>query len=351
MLIGVELDAITLTMGGTVVLDGVSLGVARGEMVAVVGPSGSGKTSLLRVVAGLDTPSSGRVSIGGNDVTSVPTRDRDVGFVFQDAVLYPHMKAIRNISLPLVVRSIPKDEVDRRVLAEGRALAIDHIFDRWPQQLSAGHQQLIQVARAMVRVPNVLLLDEPLARLDAATRTRLRVDLRELQQGYGVTTIYVTNDPTEAMAMGDRIAVIDRGRLVQTGSPMDVYQRPDTRFVAELMGERPMNFLAARVVADAEGSWVLGDGFRLRAWALELASLVDQDVVVGVRPEDIVADASGVVVTPGRTVPFGSHDEVELLVGAGTLWMWAAPGERPSAVRFSRWHVFDDAGNAIAHLD
>lgn len=344
------LDNVVVLADDRPILDGLSLEVAAGELVAVIGPSGSGKTTLLRTVAGLETVASGTVTIGDVDVTRAAARNRNVAMVFQDSVLFPFMKAERNVAWPLEVRRMPEGEIHRRVHAEGRALDIEHILDRWPRELSAGHQQLVQVARAMVRVPAVFLLDEPLARIDAGHRARLRSDLRRIQQGYSVTTIYVTNDPVEAMAMSDRIAVVDEGRVVQTGEPMDVYARPSSRFVAELIGDRPMNFLPAEVRADSEGAWLVGEGFRLRAWAPSIAARAGHDVVVGVRPENVVDDPAGLPVTAERVVTFGAHVEVELRLGPHRLWMRTRPGVEPGGVRFSRWHVFDTGGGTVAHV-
>lgn len=335
---------------GRQILDHISLTTDEGELVAIIGPSGSGKTTLLRVVAGLESPLSGTVSIGGVDVTDVHARDRNVAMVYQDSVLYPFLSAEGNVAWPLEVRRMPEHEVHRRVHAEGRALDIEHILDRWPRELSAGHQQLVQVARAMVRVPAVFLLDEPLARIDAGLRARLRADLRRIQQGYRVTTLYVTNDPVEAMAMADRIGVIDRGRIVQLGAPMEIYEAPSSRFVAELIGDRPMNFLPARVEADQDGAWVLGDGFRMRAWSPDIAARSGRQVVVGVRPEAIVGDPAGMPVDVGRTITFGAHVEIELTLGGSRLWMRARPGAEPDAIRFSRWHVFEPGGAIVAHI-
>jgi multiple sugar transport system ATP-binding protein len=352
----VLLDAVTVRFGDALVLDGVTLDVADGELMAVVGPSGSGKTSILRAIAGLDDLESGSVVIGDRDVTDAPTRQRDISMVFQDATLYPRMRARQNVGFPLSLRDVAKDEIRRRVDAEGRALEIEGILDRWPRQLSAGHRHLVQVAKAMVRVPSVFLLDEPLARVDMALRQKLRVELRYLQRGYGVTTVYVTNDSVEAMAMGDRVAVIRDGRVEQAGAPLDVYGRPASTFVASLLGERPMNLLSGRVEVGDGGSWISGEGFRLKAWAPGLAGRVGETVSVGVRPEDVeVNPAGGVEASVLRVVPLGSHVETEASVGPARMWIRTHGDQlRPSSpvrLRFSRWHVFGADGTAIAHID
>ena len=356
LIAAVVLDGVSLRVGDDLILDRVSLDIADGELMAIIGPSGSGKTSILRLIAGLDSPSSGAVLIDGEDVGNTPTRDRDVAMVFQDAVLYPSMRAEGNVGFPLRLRDVSRDEVRRRVQAEGRALEIEDILKRWPRQLSAGHQQLVQVARAMIRVPAVFLLDEPLARVDARLRTKLRGELRFLQRGYGVTTVYVTNDPVEAMAVGDRIAVIDDGRIQQVGPPLEVYERPATAFVAGVAGERPMNLVEATVEPDGAAAWVRGDGFRIRAWAPDVVARAGEPVTLGVRPEDIEPGPEGDVgVVVEKTVPHGSHVELVALLGHHRLWirsqsLAATPGDH-LRVRFVRWHVFGDDGRAIAHVD
>lgn len=221
---------------GTEALGGVDLDVGDGELMAVVGVSGSGKTTLLRVIAGLDPVASGSVLMDGRDVTDLDPGSRDVAMVFQFPHLLPHRNVGRNVAFPLEVRRQTVDEIRTRVGAEARALHIETLLERSPNELAAGEAQLVQIARALVRVPRVLLLDEPLARLDAHVRERMRRELRMLQRGYGVTTVLATNDPVEAMAMSDRLAVLDAGRVVQVGPPLEVYRSPVSLLVARLTG-------------------------------------------------------------------------------------------------------------------
>lgn len=351
------LDGVSLNYGETTILDHISLDVADGELMAIIGPSGSGKTTILRVVAGLDEPSSGAVLIGGRDVTTVPTRDRDVAMVFQEAVLFPFMRAKGNVGFPLRVRDVPAPEIADRVQAEGRALEIEEIMDRWPRQLSAGHQQLVQVAKAMIRVPSVFLLDEPLARVGAGQRTRLRGELRSLQRGYGVTTVYVTNDPTEAMAIADRLMVINDGHVEQVGKPLDVYRRPVSRFVGEFVGSRPMSVLDVVVESDSAGSWLVGQGFRVRAWPPELEARVGESLWLGVRLEDVELDPAGEVDARVTTVEaHGAHSELALDVGGSVVWargpVAAPPPGDAVRLRFVRWHLYSRIdGRAVFHLD
>ncbi|MFQ5554433.1 MAG: ABC transporter ATP-binding protein [Acidimicrobiia bacterium] len=344
----------TVRLGDTLALDGVSLDVGDGELLAVVGPSGSGKTTLLRTIAGLDAPASGSVLIGGVDATKQRTQDRDIAMVFQDGALLPFLTAGENVGFPLRLRDIARPEIEERVTAEGRALGLEEVLGRLPRELAAGHRQLVQVARAMIRVPSVFLLDEPLARVDAGTRVRLRRDIRVLQQGYGVTTLLATNDPTDAMAIADRLCMIDRGSIQQIGAPLEVYRYPTTTFVAELLGDRPMNLLPVRVRRDAVGSWLVGVGFRLRAWSPELSGHIGRRLTMGVRAEDLVVEDTGEIrAEVRRSVSFGSHVDTELAVGQATLWLRGS-GEALErglevTLRAVRWHLFGEDGRAIHH--
>lgn len=292
----VTLSAVDRVAGdGTRILDAMSLTVDDGELMVIVGPSGSGKTSIIRAIAGLDEIDGGSVLFGTEDVTKVEVRQRDVGVVFQSHALFPTHSARDNVGFPLRIRSMDKASIRKRVDAEARALGIEEVMERWPGQLSAGHQQLVQIARALVRVPNVLLLDEPMANLDQPTRKRLRRDLKELQRGYGVTTVYATNDPIEAMFMADRIAAIERGRLVQVGTPEELYARPADAHIAWLTG--PISFLDADVSRDSDGYWLSGSGFRIRAWNPELSPQVGERVKLGLRPDGLRVASSSSITT------------------------------------------------------
>lgn len=269
---------------GTVALDRVELGVGDGEMVAVIGPSGAGKTTLLRAIAGLDVVSSGTILMDADDVTMAPPSERDVAMVFQFPHLLPHRTVGRNVSFPLELRRQAIEEIRDRVSAEARALHIETLLERSPRQLSAGEAQLVQIARALVRVPRVLLLDEPLARLDAHERERMRRELRLLQRGYGVTTIFTTNDPVEAMAMADQLVVLDAGRVVQVGPPIEVHREPVSLLAAQLTG--PLDTSTVEVTADADGYWLHGPTGVERAWRPSLAAHVGRRVVRGVRLDE-----------------------------------------------------------------
>jgi multiple sugar transport system ATP-binding protein len=317
----VKLESVVLVASDqTRVLDDVSLEVAQGELVVVVGPSGSGKTSVIRVVAGFDQINSGRVLFDGVDVTELPVGERDIGMVFQAAALFPNHTARGNIGFPLRIRKVKEPTVRQLVEAEARALGITEIIERWPHQLSAGHQQLVQIARAIVRLPNVLLLDEPLAHVDPPTRHRLRADLRQLQRSYGVTTILATNDPEEAMVMADRIVAIESGRIQQVGPPEELYAAPADTHIAWLTG--PISLIDMTVEPDAQGFWLTAGDFRLRGWAPELASHVGDQLRVGLRPEGVraVPDSSTRGLVVGNSFDSG-HSVTKVAFGETTILM------------------------------
>jgi multiple sugar transport system ATP-binding protein len=236
-----------------VALDGVDLDIAAGELLAVVGPSGSGKTTLLRVVAGLELLDSGVVRVGGRDVTALPPGDRDVAMVFQEGALYPHLSVEANISFGIRARGAGKAAAAERARAAAAALSVDGLLDRRPAQLSGGERRRVALARAIVREPAAFLLDEPLAALDPELRARARREIGDLQRRLGVAMVYVTHDTTEAMSLGDRVAVLRAGRLVQVDTPTAVYDRPADPFVARLFGSLPMNVFPASLLGDGPG--------------------------------------------------------------------------------------------------
>jgi len=229
--------------GGVVAVDGVDLATEEGEYLVLLGPSGCGKTTLLRVIAGLEQPTSGEVLIGGSPMTGLPPRARQIAMVFQSYALYPHKTVLANITFPLKAAGIDKAERRRKAEWAAGLLGIGHLLDRRPRHLSGGERQRVALARALVREPSVFLLDEPLSNLDAKLRATAREDLREFQERIGVTTIYVTHDQVEAMALGDRIAVMSEGKVRQVGTPQQVYRDPADTFVATFLGSPPMNIL------------------------------------------------------------------------------------------------------------
>jgi multiple sugar transport system ATP-binding protein len=229
------------------------LDVSDGELLVVVGPSGSGKSTLLRCVAGLEAIDSGRVWVGGRDVTEVEPGARDVSMVFQEYALFPHMTVAENISFGLRARKVAEAEIERRLDHAAAVLSLAETLDRVPSELSGGERQRVALARAIVRAPKVFLLDEPLSNLDAELRARTRAEIKQLQRELGTTMIYVTHDQVEATTMGDRIAILRGGRLEQIGPPQDVYRAPATGFVARFLGMPPMNLFPAGVLGGSDG--------------------------------------------------------------------------------------------------
>jgi multiple sugar transport system ATP-binding protein len=273
---------------GSVALAQLSLHVRNGELLALVGPSGSGKSTTLRLVAGLEPVTSGTISIGGRVVNRLPPHERDVAMVFEGDSLYPHLTAGGNLRFGLEMGRVPKPEIDLRVQAESRVLGVARLLGRMPRSLSAGQRQRVAVGRATVRMPAVFLLDEPLTHLDAARRHQLRLELSTLQRGMGVTTVWVTHDQAQAMAIGDRIAVLRRGRLEQVDTPRALYRRPANTFVASFIGTPGMALLPA--IIEPDGARIAVAGQRLRfpgTPAGPLRRYLGRPVVLGARPEHV----------------------------------------------------------------
>jgi len=240
----VEVRDVRKSFGGaTAAVDGISLVCRDGEYLVLLGPSGCGKTTLLRMIAGLEHPTGGDILIGGRSVRGMPPRARKIAMVFQSYALYPHKKVEQNISFPLEAQGLSREERLEKVKWASSLLGIDHLLQRKPRQLSGGERQRVALARALVREPQVFLLDEPLSNLDAKLRASARLDLKQFQQRVGVSTIYVTHDQVEAMGLGDRIAVLNQGRLQQVGTPEEIYHRPANTFVATFVGSPPMNLI------------------------------------------------------------------------------------------------------------
>jgi multiple sugar transport system ATP-binding protein len=265
--------------------DHVDLTVADGEFVVLVGPSGCGKTTLLRMVAGLEAPDRGTITIGGEDVTTWPARRRQVSMVFQSYAIFPHLRVRHNIGFGLAMRKVARPEIDRRVRQAAELLELGDLLDRFPAQLSGGQRQRVAVARAIVVDTTVLLMDEPLSNLDALLRLQFRAELKKIVRQIGTTTLYVTHDQAEALSLGDRIAVMRAGQIVQIGPPMEVYDRPAERFVGGFLGSPPMNFLAAHL---EDGTLAVGE--QALPAPPELASFGGREVLVGIRAENISVD-------------------------------------------------------------
>jgi putative spermidine/putrescine transport system ATP-binding protein len=281
---GVSLNGVTKTFGPVHALDGVTLEVLPGELIALLGPSGCGKTTLLRSVAGLETPDAGRIVIGGRDVTDVPTRERPIGMVFQSYALFPNMTVRANIAFPLTVRHRPAAEIRARVDELLELVRLVPQADRYPNQISGGQAQRAALGRALAPSPDVLLLDEPLSALDALVRTRLRDEIRRVQKLVRTTAIYVTHDQSEAMAIADRVAVLNHGRVEQLATPPELYETPSTSFSATFVGSRNALELPVR-----EGRIRLGGAFDVAAPRGSRGR-----AMVFFRPEDVEIGTNGV---------------------------------------------------------
>ncbi|MGH3492038.1 MAG: ABC transporter ATP-binding protein [Sciscionella sp.] len=294
---------------GVVALKEFDLLVADGEFVILVGPSGCGKSTALRLLAGLDKPTSGDIRVGGSAVTRQGPGERDIAMVFQNYALYPHMSVYKNLAYGLRQRKTPRVEIDRRVREMSDILGITELLDRKPAQLSGGQRQRVAMGRALVREPQAFLLDEPLSNLDAKLRGQVRAELKRIHQRLGITSVYVTHDQVEAMTLADRICVMNRGEVQQVGSSQEVYEHPANLFVAGFMGSPAMNLIQATV----EGGRVVLGGHPLRP-----APAGHPDVVVGIRPESLRAappDQPGIRATVDFHEPLGSHVLVHCLVG------------------------------------
>ncbi len=261
----VEIDNIEKTFGDHTVLKNINLKISNGEFFVLLGPSGCGKTTLLRIIAGLIDSSSGRLLIGGKDVTSLSPRQRNIAMVFQDYALYPHMTIADNIGFPLRMAKVPVAERKAKIKEVAELLRIEDYLKSKPKELSGGQRQRVAIGRALVRSPSILLMDEPLSNLDAKLRTTMRFEIRRIQRQTNLTTVFVTHDQVEAMTMGDRIAILNDGLVAQCGTPFDIFHKPESTFVATFTGSPPMNMMEGAAVTSAVG--------------------VTEKTVVGIRPK------------------------------------------------------------------
>jgi multiple sugar transport system ATP-binding protein len=290
-------DVYKIYPDGTEAVSSLDLGIGDGEFMVLVGPSGCGKTTALRMVAGLEEISKGEVKIGGRVVNELAPRDRDIAMVFQSYALYPHLSVYDNMAFALKLRKVSKDEIDRRVREAARILGLEDFLGRKPRALSGGQRQRVAMGRAIVREPQAFLMDEPLSNLDAKLRVQMRSEIARIQHDLDVTTIYVTHDQTEAMTMGDRVAVMRKGRLLQVDTPQTLYERPRNLFVAGFIGSPAMNMVQAQLQSSDGGMAVqLGDialhlDDELLASRPALTKFDGRQVILGIRPEDM-EDAS-----------------------------------------------------------
>lgn len=296
---GVVLESIVKRYGAVQVVHGIDLNVAEKEFVVLVGPSGCGKSTTLRMIAGLEEISDGRLSIDGRVMNRVAPKDRDVAMVFQNYALYPHLNVADNIAFGLRIRRVPKDQVASQVKEVGGILGLTEYLDRRPADLSGGQRQRVAMGRAIVRQPKVFLFDEPLSNLDAKLRTQMRAEIKRLHNRLGATSIYVTHDQVEAMTLADRIVVMNDGRIEQTGTPMELFLNPANTFVASFLGSPPMNMVKAVIDGGDEGPIA-----HFHGQSLPLAPIDDlkgrngQEVIIGIRPEyvqPVMGDDAGKV--------------------------------------------------------
>jgi multiple sugar transport system ATP-binding protein len=353
------LEGLTKFFGAVKAVDHVSLTVHDRQFLTLLGPSGCGKTTILRMVAGLETPTEGNVYIDGKDVTAMEPRQRDVAVVFQSYALYPHMTVRQNISFPLRMRKYPKDEVDVRVKRTAELLQITELLDRKPKQLSGGQQQRVALGRALVREPKVFLMDEPLSNLDAKLRVHMRMELKSLQKRIGITTIYVTHDQVEALTMSDTIILLESGHILQAGTPGEVYHRPLNLFVAGFVGTPPMNFLKCKLQTRDATTTLKGGAFEIDVSDILRPPEAEADVTLGIRSEDVKVTETR---TPGWiegevyvVEPLGSEAIANIRVGkdivkAKTATLTEDATGKKAWVYFNRskMHIFSQDGNVIS---
>jgi putative spermidine/putrescine transport system ATP-binding protein len=332
-----EIAGATRYFGKVAALAGVDLAVRQGEMLTLLGPSGSGKTTLLKIVAGFEMPDEGAVRVGGQDITMVPPARRDIGMVFQNYALFPHMTVAENVAFPLAMRRMARAERDRLVQETLKLVDLPTHGDRLPRQLSGGQQQRVALARAVVFGPKLLLLDEPFGALDRQLREQMQLEVRRLQQRLGLTALFVTHDQEEALVMSDRIAVMEQGRIAQLGTPEEIYRAPANRFVAGFIGES--NLYRVRIVSAGEAE--LESGVRI-----PLPPGVEQTpgdaIGLMLRPERVRALA------PGENADVAFDGVIDEVVYLGETIKYRIRSEDGRMAVLARWRLHD-AGRILAH--
>ena len=328
---GLRLDGLRKSFGDNEILKGVDLALADGEMLVIVGASGCGKSTLLRIVAGLETPTAGRVLIDGRDVTDLDPSARDIAMVFQNYALYPHMSVFENMAYALKIRGLPRAEIRAKVDAASALLGLEALLDRKPRQLSGGQRQRVAMGRAIVRDPKLFLFDEPLSNLDAKLRVQMRGEIRRLQRRLKVTSLYVTHDQVEAMTLGDRLLVMHQGVPVQLATPTEVFERPADTYVAGFIGSPAMNLLPGTLGRDGTTVRVADADVALGPWRFDRPD--GHRVVLGIRPEHVALEAAGMAWPVEVVELLGS----EMLVHAGR------PGETSLTLKVANGAPVGDA--------
>ena len=299
----VEIRDLRKSFGAVETIHGVSIDVTDGEFVALVGPSGCGKSTVLRLIAGLEEVTGGTISIGGRVINEVEPKHRDIAMVFQNYALYPHMTVAQNMGFSMRLLKRPQEEIRREVAAAAEILGLAPYLDRYPKQLSGGQRQRVAMGRAIVRHPQVFLFDEPLSNLDAQLRVQMRTELKAIHNRLKVTTVYVTHDQVEAMTMADKIVVMKDGHVMQSGAPLDLYDRPANTFVARFVGSPSMNIFPGNVIAGQVN-------FAGRDWAPAPSGYTDA-VQIGIRPEHLVIAEDGALLEVENVDPTGSETTVQ----------------------------------------
>ncbi len=355
----IRLDEVTKRFGNTTAVDRVDLRAEDKEFLVLVGPSGCGKTTTLRMIAGLEEVTDGRVYIGERMVNQVPPKDRDIAMVFQNYALYPHMSVYKNLAFGLKQRRFPRPEIDQRVREVARMLGIEELLNRKPKELSGGQRQRVAMGRAIVRKPRVFLFDEPLSNLDAKLRVQMRGELARLHQRLQTTIIYVTHDQVEAMTLADRIVVMHQGKIMQVGRPMEVYNNPQNLFVAGFIGSPAMNFFNVRLSHQKDRLVVQGEIFQLSVPEKSQDRFLragGRDLVLGIRPEHLYDSqlkgpfpgAEPLRATVEVVEPIGS--QIILLASSGPVQLTACVDPQTEVkpnteikflVDMNRMHLFD----------
>ena len=338
----VELNNVKKRFGPVEVIHGVSTTIKDGEFIVIVGPSGCGKSTLLRMVAGLESISEGEISIGGKTVNDLEPMDRDIAMVFQNYALYPHMSVRENMGYGLKIAKIPKAEIEEKVNAAAKLLQLDEYLDRRPRDLSGGQRQRVAMGRAIVREPSVFLFDEPLSNLDAKLRVQMRLEIRDLQNRLGITALYVTHDQVEAMTMADRMIVMNGGRVEQIGTPLEVYETPQTLFAAQFIGSPSMNVFETTIQNNILS---IGD------ITVPVNTEAKGKVAAGMRPEHVIVDDNGPLsITVQMGEPLGANTLLHgRLDGTSDAFTISLPGVHHTVagqvIRFAvdprHMHLFD----------
>jgi multiple sugar transport system ATP-binding protein len=352
----IVLQNITKNFGDVVAVNDLSLEVQDKEFLVLLGPSGCGKTTALRCIAGLETPDAGNIYIGDRLVNELPPKDRDIAMVFQSYALYPHMSVYDNLAFPLKMKGLSKEEIDEKVKKAAEILRIPQLLKRKPRQLSGGEQQRVALGRAIVREPKVFLMDEPLSNLDAKLRLYMRAELKRLQKELAITTAYVTHDQAEAMTMADRIAVMNRGVLLQLATPVETYSSPSSTFVAGFLGSPPMNFIDCSFVEKNGRAFLDAGTFAMDVSEFSLVikeKSTSTELVLGVRPEDTIVQkdrprGDAIEAEVYVVEPLGAEIIVDLMIGETMLKAESPEGLIPNigdkmwvVFRRNKLHIFD----------